>query len=560
MVRRSASRLLGGLVVVAVGCGGSGRSRFDETSQDPTGPTPTQQTNGADLPPGSFGGGPTTPGLVIDPKNTTVIIDTATNPATPGSATFKLVNSGTDVTAGATFAIKDTSLGTFKGATFTSVGALPAGVLGKSTFVSATSPQGQASSTLTVVALRKTGAQRDFFFVEPYMAPPTPTSDVLEFSTNIKKADVAFVQDTTGSMQGSIDNIKTALAGTLLAQLQAAIPDVGLAVVDHKDFDSGDTWAVKVQQPVTTSLAAAQAAVNALGPAWGGGDEPEAQVFAMFHTLTGAASTAGSPPVAAHTPAAGTTGGVDFRSGAVPIVVEITDAHWHDPSGGQGVAALKSAFAASKAKFVEVLDVHYLSFYADLFNQPNDLSDATGSNVPPSAFGSVPGCAAGQCCTGVNGAGVAPGGPGGSCRLVFQAMNGNGVSAGIVNAIQGIAVGSTFDVTAKASNDPNNAGGVDATKFIKALRAMDEGNAANGCPPHAATDTNGDGVKDTFTGLQSGTPVCFEIIAAVNGTVAPTFDPQFFNAFVDVIAVQGNLPLDHRSVLFLVPPKDAGVQ
>jgi hypothetical protein len=60
--------------------------------------------------------------------------------------------------------------------------------------------------------------------------------------------------------------------------------------------------------------------------------------------------------------------------------------------------------------------------------------------------------------------------------------------------------------------------------------------------------------------VKAGTPVCFEVIPAKNTTVPSEFDPQFFNAFVDVIAVQGNLKLDQRSVLFLVPPKDAGVK
>ncbi len=560
MVRRSASRLLGGLVVVMIGCGGSSRSGFDDGSGDPNGQPPSQQTTGSDQSSsGSFGMGTTTAGLEIDPKNTTVIIDTATMPATPGSVAYKVVYDGADLTSGAAFTLNDASLGSFAGAKFTSVGSLPAGVLGKSTTVNVHTSKGDAATTLTVVALRKTGDQRDFFFVVPFGGDPTPKSDVLKFSTNIKQADVAFVMDTTGSMSGAINNLQSAISGTLLAQLQAAIPNVGLAVVDHKDFNSGDPWAVNVRQTVTTTLSLAQSAVNAMSPS-GGGDEPEAQLFAMFYALTGAASTGGTPAVPAHTAPAGTFGGVNFRNGSVPVVVEITDAHWHDPWGGQSMASLEAAFTGAKAKFVSVLEDHYLAFTPDLENQANTLSDATSSNVPSSAFGSVAGCSAGQCCTGVNGAGRAASGPSGSCRLNFLADNGNGVSSGIVKAIQAIAVGSTFDVTAKASNDPKNAGGVDATKFIKALRAMDEGNAANGCPPATAKDTDGDGIKDTFTNLQAGTPVCFEIIAAMNNTVMPILNPQFFNAFVDVIAVQGNLPLDHRAVLFLVPPKDAGVQ
>ena len=540
---------------IAVGCsGGGGRSGFEAEQQsnatDPNG----NPTGGG--PVGGFGGDAAQV-LTLEPKNTTVIIDSATNPATPGSAAFKISKSGTDLTAGATFKLKDGTLGTFNGATFTSVASLPAGTLGKSTTIQVSTPQGEAVGTLTVVQLRKTGDSRDFFFVVPFGEDPNPKSDVLKFSTNIKQADVAFVMDTTGSMSSAISNLKSALQGTLMAQLQAAIPNVGLAVVDFKDFGSGDPWAVNVRQGITTNLTLAKNAVGAMS-ASGGGDTPEAAAAAMQYSLLGQAM-AGSPSVAAHTNAAGTFGGADFRAGSVPVIVNITDADWHDPSGGATMASLQAAFTSTKAKFVNIAESGF-SFGSGPEAQANTLSDATGSNVPASAFGTVSGCSAGQCCTGNSGAGRAPTGPGGTCRLNFLSSGGSGVSTGIVKAIEAIAVGSTFDVTAKPSNDPKNPKGVDATKFIKALRAMDEGNAANGCPAAPATDTNGDGIKDTFVAMKAGTPVCFEVIPAKNNFVEPDIDPQFFNAFIDVVAVQGNLQLDKRSVLFLVPPKDASVK
>ena len=542
-------------LVMAAGCSsGDKRSGFDN-SQTQTNAATDPNAPGGSGTSGGFGGS-STAGVTLDPKNVTVIIDSATTPATPGSAAFKVTKNGADVTGGAVFTLQDGSLGTFAGPAFTSVAALPAGVMGKSTTVKVESSAGQALGTLTVVQLRKTGAQRDFFFIVPYGEAPSPTSDVLKFSTNIKQADVAFVMDTTGSMSSSIDALKNALAGSLLAQLQAAIPSVGMAIVDHKDFDQGDPWGVNVRQTITTTLSLAQSAVNAMS-ASGGGDEPEAQVGAMYFALTGQANN-GSPSIGAHVPASpGAFGGVDFRPGSVPVVVEISDASWHDPSGSASIAALKTAFASTNAKFVNVADS---SFGSAPETQPNDLSDATGSSVPPSAFGTVPGCSAGQCCTGINGAGRAPAGPGGTCRLNFLSSSGGGLSSGVVSAIQAIAVGSTFDVTATPSNDPKNPNGVDATKFIKALRAMDEGNPANGCPAAPAKDSNGDGIKDTFLAVKAGTPVCFEVIPAMNNGVMPTSDPQFFNAFIDVIAVQGDLHLDKRSVLFLVPPKDAGVK
>jgi len=557
-MRSSHCLLLGGLAVftsAVIACGGgNARSGFGEEEQTAATEPSGEGTSGG--PTGGFGGDPAQ-NVTLEPKNTTVIIDSATAPTTPGSAAFKVTKNGADITAGATFTLKDASLGAFNGATFTSVAALPAGVLGKSTTVQVQTDKGQALGTLTVVQLRKTGPSRDFFFVVPYGEDPNPKNDVLKFSTNIKQADVAFLMDTTGSMSGSINALKSALQGSLLAQLQAAIPNVGLAVVDYKDF--GDPWVVKVNQVVTTNLGLAQAGVGAMS-ASGGGDTPEASIAAMQFALTGQANGA----IAAHTPSTpGTFGGVDFRTGSVPVVVLITDADWHDGSGNATMATLKTAFAGAKAKFVNVGDAASGGIFGTPTppeTQANALSDATGSNVPAAAFGTVAGCAAGQCCTGNNGAGRAPTGPGGTCRLNFLSQSGGGVSGGIVKAISAIAVGSTFDVKAAASNDPKNPGGVDATKFIKALRAMDEGNPTNGCPAAPAKDSDGDGIKDTFLAVKAGTPVCFEVIPAKNGTVAPQLDPQFFNAFVDVVAVQGNLHLDKRSVLFLVPPKDAGVK
>jgi hypothetical protein len=259
--------------------------------------------------------------------------------------------------------------------------------------------------------------------------------------------------------------------------------------------------------------------------------------------LTGGA-VSGVPAVV---PAAGTRGAVAFRNGSVPVVVLITDASWHDPRGGVGISMLNSAFTAANAKFVGVTSTNE--------TQPNALSDATGSNLPTTAF---MGCAAGKCCTGVGGSPRAPSGPGGSCRLNYVYSFGNDIGSSVVQAIKAIAIGSVYDVTVKPKNDPTNPMGIDATKFIKALRAKDEGDTAEGCPAHAAVDTNGDGIKDTFKTVTVGTPVCFEVIPETNSTVAPQEAAIYTRADLEVVGVPGDIKLDSRKVLFLIPPKAAG--
>jgi hypothetical protein len=509
-----------------------------------------------------FGGQPEV--LIVEPSNAAVFIDTATTPATPGKLgyTVKVKSNGADqdLTADAKFTIEDPTLGSFAGATFTTAPSLPDGKLGMSTIVRVEAKSFKGAANLTVVALRNSGDNKDFYFFEPYQKSAAPDHDVLRFSTNIKQVDVAFVMDTTGSMSGSINNLKSALTtGGLLTQLQTAIPSVGVAIVDHRDYPvepngSPGDWPVNVRQTVTSDLTKINTALAPMA-AGGGNDGPEAQIPAMQHVLTGEALTWPGGSLAAHTPAAGTFGGVDFRPGSIPVVVLMTDIDWH----GEGhtpytfptptMATLMGAFTSKNARFVSVTSGDE--------SQANQLSDATSSNVPPSAFGTIPGCPSVQCCTGVNGVGRLNTTPTGNCRLNFLHSNGTGLSNSIVNAIRAIAAGSTFDVTARASNAPGNPNDFDATRFIKTLRAKDEGDEAAGCPAAPAIDTDGDGIKDTFTALKVGTPVCFEVIPNDNTFVPPELQAQFFNANIDVLGMPGEFQLDRRKVIFLVPPKDA---
>lgn len=556
-------RILGALWI-AVGCGQSVRSGFTEEQRSSEPASPTGAAVGADEPSGGFGG-ELAGDVEIDPKNETLFIDTATRPITPGSITYKVTSRGRDVSSSAKLELEHPDLGTFVGAQLTSTSKLPDDRLAVSTTVRASTADGVGLGRLTIVQLRKTGPQRDFLFVVPYRQAPSPKSEVLEFGTKIKNVDVVFAMDTTSSMSGSITNLKDALSGSLLADLQAAIPSVGLAIVDYRDypvspygtkgslFTSAD-WPVRVRQKVTTTLTAAQLAVGGYR-AGGGGDSPESQIPAMQHILTGEALSWSGGTVAKATNTPGTWGGVDFRPGAVPILVNITDIDWH----GEGhapydfvtptMASLKAAFGATSALFVNVTSGDE--------SQANDLSDATGSHLAAAAFGGT--CGTGQCCTGVNGAARPPDGPSGRCRLNFRHDDGAGLGTSITRAIQAISVGASYDVRAVASNDPKNANGTDATRFIQAIRAMEEGSSAAGCPAAPAKDTDNDGVKDTFLAVTVGTKVCFEVIPAKNTSVPPENEPQFFSAFVDVVGAQGNVQLDRRSVLFLVPPKDPGV-
>ena len=535
----------------------------------------------------------------IDPTNAVLKIDLTTGTAATQDYKVNKDCSGTvtEVSASETFTVDDSSLGGFgPGAgpgnkTFTTPTSLPTGVLGKTTQVHA--QPGALLANVTVIALRVTGDKKDFFFEEPYKAPPSPDKDILKFGTNIKQVDVAFMEDTTASMGGEIANLKASISDTtsgLIAQLAAAIPSVGIAVAHHEDFPvspfgyDGASGGAKntpyeVYTTVTTTASKAQSAVNLLN-VYFGGDLPEAQYEAMYQYLTGegfswTAGAGGS--IAAHSPS-----GANFRAGSLPVVVEITDASWH-PSYTAGLTThtrdeVVDAFnTKAKAKFVGIQAVIEKTPGAGYdtpcttgatascdsaqgYVEAKDLAEATGSVVDPAAID--PTCTT-DCCTGVGGAHVPPDSAG-KCPLVFNAKtDGTGVATGVVKAIQAISVGALFDVTAIPRNDPSNVASdgtpVDAvTSFIKNIRAMDEGSPSEGCPSHAAKDTDGDGVKDTFTGVNVGTPVCFEVNPKQNDTVPAAAAVQFFNAFIDVVGVPGSIKLDTRQVIFLVPPKEPG--
>ncbi len=528
----------------------------------------------------------------LEPNNATVFIDTSVTPLAGGTQTFVFKKpSGEDITASATFTIEPSTLGTFSGATFTSVTDLPAGALGVTGLVTAIAPGQKGEAKVTVVKLRKsedpTTKAKDFFFEEPYQGTPSPAEDTLKFTTQINQVDVVFVMDTSGSMGGALSNLQSSIKGTLIPELKKQIPSVGIGLAGYDDYPYGGfgysgscsgTFAgdlpVYVIRRITTDEATAKAGVDQYRLCYGG-DGPESALPAMFHVLTGDALPWPGGSVPKHTPASGTTGGMNFRAGAVPVIVNITDADWHNGVGAAysfsapNMASLTAAFKAANAKFVAINTA--TSPDAD----SNKLSDDTNSKVPPSAFdgpGKPAGCGAGQCCTGSSGAGVAP--VGGLCRLNFRASSsGTGVGTSIVGAIKAIASGSVYDLLPEVSNDPTNPDGVDAVSaFMDRLEAVNPGDP--GVPAECAgTPRKSDPSKtynDMIGGITAGKQVaCFRVIPKKNTTVKPTEAAQFFRAKINMRGVApGTTPVgpstptvdlgDERTVLFYVPPQAPG--
>lgn len=315
------------------------------------------------------------------------------------------------------------------------------------------------------------------------------------------KADVVFAFDTTGSMGGEINVLKSSLSTTVIPGVRASVPDVGFGLVDFRDFrypgDPMNMWVVRLLsrvQTVVTSQGVAQIQnyVNYLY-AEGGGDIPEAGWEAMY-------SIAGGPPITvqgsnpAGTPpeyesdfhiedldvpppegeSYGTLGGVGFRSGALPIIIAITDAEWHDAPGSGGLNPYPESLAgvpsradaiarlnAIGARVISVVSQPSTGGSGDPRTQGRLLAEATGAVVSPADWG-IAGerpvaCGGTQCCTGVNGAGEAPSSPDGACPLVFRiAETGAGLGTVIVDAVEILVRAMTpKDTSTVVSSSPN---------------------------------------------------------------------------------------------------------
>ncbi len=405
----------------------------------------------------------------------------------------------------------------------------------------------------------------DFFFVLPFDGPGDDGS--LDFGTDLDRADIAFNIDTTGSMSGQIEALKDSLSSLIIPGVDAELSDPAFSVSHFDDFPCGDFGSDPdrpffLLQRVTTDAAAAQAAVDRI-PLHNGGDGPESGIESLYQIATGAGTDDCRPGLVPPFDGArnlvagvaeGLLGGVGFRRGAVPLAVHITDATSHSRDGGYPYGASRAdAFDALRATGVRVIGVSSSSGARTDLEQ---FAAETGAVVPVCAFdgGRPAGCAAGECCTGVRGAGRPA--AGGECPLVFDVqLDGTGLGPSIVEGIAALANFSPVDITTRVRPDPDELArsGVDTACFITAVRpdvALPRPGPCSSTPTRA--DFDGDGEDDGFEGVTPGSTVFFTV-DAFNDCVRGAPTPQTFIAWIDVVA-GGDAVLDSRLVTIVVPP------
>jgi hypothetical protein len=262
---------------------------------------------------------------------------------------------------------------------------------------------------------------------------------------------------------------------------------------------------------------------------------------------------------------------LDVSVNGTPYTTSVTQCRADDSNSRTGATQMV-AFASSTAPANRAACMTTCASTLDPVTFPYGLAEHTGAVVPTCAWdlfgGSRPaGCGANQCCTGLNGVGIAPNSAG-TCPLSFQIDDtGVGLSQSLVAGIEALVRFSTFTVTTVVRPDPAELQrGFDTTCFIHGVVPV-SATPANACAPQPtiADLVPPAGVNDSFQNVVPGAVLSFDVTAQnmslANGMPCrPQLpDPQLYRAYIDVIA-DGVTIVDTRDVIIIVPPSQDGGQ
>lgn len=406
----------------------------------------------------------------------------------------------------------------------------------------------------------------DFYLVLPYGGAPEVRP--LEFNTAIRVADVFFLSDTTGSMGGTLQNIKDTVAtpGTgLIDRIHAVIPDARFAGGQHDDLPF-TPYGTPPDEPflLATRTSGDQAVVAAAFRAMvihDGNDLPEAQGLALWEVLTGHGGTWSSGAASYTMPdyaslcLDGGWGAPCFREGALPVIVHFTDVCSHVGPPGEDTACASYGGVTATAPAM-------LPTWTDMVAEMNrrgakyvgcNASSAVSCAGPTAPNGTSPCYFLRRTAedTGSVDLDLNP--------LVYDLPNTSSSGAFadvVVGAIQTIATRVPFDVDTVVRSYPTPIG-VNTSRFIRRREPACNTTHDTSCWVEPAGVSHLGAVShvdaSTFFSVVPGTRVTFLITFQNDFFEGQADAASIFVAYIDVRG--GTAVLDTRQVYIVVPAK-----
>lgn len=350
-----------------------------------------------------------------------------------------------------------------------------------------------------------------------------PVTAEIRLPVSLAVVDVMFVIDATASMIDEIDNVREGLQSRVVPGVRDAIPDAafGLAYVGEFPVEPHGPRGIdpyQLRARITRDVVQIEAAL-AVTPSWGNFDDPEAQVEALYQVSTGEGLAPFIEP-SFGCPGGG-EGGACFRSEALPVIVLITDAPFHNGPMGEDPYDFESHDYDEAVAALEALDALVVGLGASDPGAPGPIAHLRAIAEDTGAVD-----AAGQ-------------------PLAFDiGRAGDRVDRGIVSAIQRLAEGVPLDVDALAEDVPGDA--IDARTLVRAIRPA----AAD--PPDGVLAIG----PDRFVGVRPGTRVVFEIDVDAS-VLEPSAETRRIPLRITFRAFGRSL-LGREEVLIVVPGTDGG--
>ena len=354
----------------------------------------------------------------------------------------------------------------------------------------------------------------------------------LTTDARLRRADVFFLLDTTGSMKEEIATIAKDVRDEIAPLIAMTLSDVEYGVGGFSDFPLEDLgygapgdWPFTLYSAMTSDLYEVQSAIDRI-ELGDGRDEPESQVEALYQLVTGEGLGDYVPP-SLGCPSGG-FGAACFREGARPVVMLFTDAPFHDgPRGILEYEYLPSAISPSPHSYATMIAklktnmVSVIGLWSGAEDDPNreDLEILATDTGATNSDGSP---------------------------IVFDiGESGERLSGSVVRSINDFATAAVFDVDV-VMKDPVPGDDVDPTAFVA------------GIVPVSATPADGvaqiDPAGSRFLGVIAGTSLVFEVRLRNDAVVAGK-DPQ--SILLDLV-FRGNqrFDLDERLVELVIPASD----